>query len=346
MLRWLATAFLIWFIYQVRSVLPPFVMGAIMAYLLLPLAQQIAVSARIKIGYAVAILYLIGAAVLGVLFWAFLPLLSEQFAAMVTNRAEIVSNILSQAVSTFNWNVDVDATSAEIVGNLEEALGTPEEIVHLGGLLGRGLLSVVVCLLASIYFIVDSNRVGSFILRFVPEARRKVFAELSGQMNRMLARYVRGQLVLVVIMSTVAWVFLHYFIKLKYALVIAIASGLLEIIPVLGPISATTMAALVGFAQYDLMHAFGIIAFYTAARWVEDYLVIPKVIGHAVELHPLVVIFAVLCGEVMAGALGMLIAIPVAASIKILVDFTYPEIQRLRQAEAEDEPETETTAAL
>jgi predicted PurR-regulated permease PerM len=71
--------------------------------------------------------------------------------------------------------------------------------------------------------------------------------------------------------------------------------------------------------------ALGIVVFYTAARWTEDYLIIPKVIGHAVELHPLIIIFAVLCGEVMAGALGMLIAIPVAASVKVIIDFTHPE---------------------
>ena len=72
--------------------------------------------------------------------------------------------------------------------------------------------------------------------------------------------------------------------------------------------------------------ALGIIICYTLARWTEDYIIIPRIIGHAVELHPLIVIFAVLCGEVMAGALGMLIAIPVAASIKLVVDFLYPPL--------------------
>jgi len=162
----------------------------------------------------------------------------------------------------------------------------------------------------------------------------------------MLSRYVRGQLLLIVIMSTIAYSFLHYAIGMKYALVIAIASGFLEIIPVLGPIAATTIATLVGFAQFDLTKALIIIAFYTGARWLEDYLIIPRVIGHAVELHPLVVIFAVLCGEVMAGALGMLIAIPVAASIKILLDFTHPERPvSFVGPQGEDEPAREPEPA-
>ena len=157
-------------------------------------------------------------------------------------------------------------------------------------------------------------------------------------MNQMLSRYVRGQLVLIAVMSTIAWLFLHYVIQLKYALVIALLSGFLEIIPVLGPILATTVATSVGFAQFNVMVAAGIIGFYTVARWMEDYLVVPKVIGQAVDLHPLIVIFAVLCGEVMAGALGMLIAIPVAASIKVIIDFTHPPeetVKRKGKAQAE-----------
>lgn len=70
--------------------------------------------------------------------------------------------------------------------------------------------------------------------------------------------------------------------------------------------------------------ALGIPAALFLARQVEDYIVVPKVIGHAVELHPLAVIFAVLVGEHMAGALGMLIAIPVAASVKLILDSSYP----------------------
>jgi predicted PurR-regulated permease PerM len=117
---------------------------------------------------------------------------------------------------------------------------------------------------------------------------------------------------------------LHFVFHLKYALLIAILSGFLEIIPVLGPILATTIATVVGIAQIGVDSALFIILCYTGARWAEDYIIVPRVMGHYVELHPLAVIFAVLCGEVIAGALGMLIAIPVAASIKVILDFCYP----------------------
>lgn len=324
MLGWLATFLLVWFVYHVRSVFPPFIVGGIIAYLLLPLVEHISQTAKIKRGQAVAIIYLLTALLATISCWIFMPILMDQCAAMALHRQEIITNIVRQAAATFKWNLDVDITASQIITNIENNLGKPTEIVQIGGFLSRGFLAILVCIVSSIYFIVDSKKIGEFALRFIPEDRRQTVIDLSQQMNRMLSRYVRGQLVLIVVMSTVAWLFLHYFIHLKYALVIALVSGFLEIIPVLGPILATTIATLVGFAQYDVMIALAIIGFYTVARWMEDYLVVPRVIGHAVNLHPLIVIFAVLCGEIMAGALGMLIAIPVAASIKVIVDFTHP----------------------
>lgn len=323
--RWVATFLIIWFIYHVRSVFPPFIVGGILAYLLLPLVQHLSTSLKIKPMHAVAIVYLLGAVVLIVCGWFFLPLLSEQAVALALHRQEIVTNIVKQAAETFQLQIDVNQTANQIILNIEESAGKPEEIVHLGGLLSHGLLGILVCVVSSIYFIIDNERVRNFALRFLPMDKREQAVKLSSQINQMMSNYVKGQLMLIIIMSTIAWVFLHFVIHLKYALVIALISGFLEIIPVLGPIIATTIAALVGLAQFGVMPALGIIGYYTLARWFEDYVIVPKIIGHAVELHPLIVIFAVLCGEVMAGALGMLIAIPVAACFKLILEsITHP----------------------
>src|SRR5215471_15924354 len=289
MLKWIGTFLLIWFIYHVRSVFPPFVVGAIFAYLLLPLVNYMASKAKIKRAHAVAIIYLTFGATLVVLGWLFLPVVGDQMVQFAQNRVEIVRKVVEQAVTSFNWQLDVEDTTSQILSSIEEGLGNPGEIVHLGGLVSHGLLALLVCLVSSIYFILDSNRVGAFCLRFVPEKSRATMVNLSSQMNVILSRYVRGQLVLIIIMSTVAWLFLHYGMQLltgtpvKYALLIAILSGFLEIIPVLGPILATSIATLVGFAQFGPGMALAIIAFYTLARWTEDYLIVPKVIGHAVH---------------------------------------------------------------
>jgi predicted PurR-regulated permease PerM len=323
------TFLIIWFIYHVRSVFPPFVVGGIIAYLLLPVVQYMSGVMKIKKGHATAIIYLLFLSLVAMIATYFGPTVLDQFAALAQHKEELINHTIVQATSTFDLKVDAAQTTHQIVGAIDETIGRPSEIVHLGGLVSHGLLFVMICVVSSIYFLVDSDRIGEFALRFVPENRRPTVVTLSGQMNRMLSRYVRGQLILIIVMSSVAFVFLHYIMHMKYALPVAILSGFFEIIPVLGPIVATTTATLVGFAQFGVPAAGYIIVFYTLARWFEDYAIVPKIIGHAVELHPLIVIFAVLCGEVTAGALGMLIAIPVAASIKVIVDFTYPDRSKL-----------------
>jgi predicted PurR-regulated permease PerM len=332
------TFLIIWFIYHVRSVFPPFVVGGIIAYLLLPVVQYMCTAMRIKKAHAATIIYLLFAGFIAMVTTYFGPTVIDQFAALAAHKEELISHTITQATSTFNWNVDVEQTTRHVVAAIDETIGRPSEIVHLGGLVSHGMLFVLVCVVSSIYFLVDSERIGSFALRFVPENKQLTVVQLSGQMNRMLSRYVRGQLILIVMMSTVAFLFLHYIMHMKYALPVAILSGFFEIIPVLGPIVATTTATLVGFAQFGVTAAGYIIIFYTLARWFEDYAIVPKIIGHAVELHPLIVIFAVLCGEVTAGALGMLIAIPVAASIKVIVDFTYPDKSPLVLPHMEENP--------
>lgn len=324
MLKWLAIFGLLWFLYLVREVYPPFIVGGILAYLLLPLVRFVSNTFRLPKQVAVAGIYISFLATIILLSRLFGGLLIEQAATLFEDRHAIVTNLLHQLSASFNWQVDVQTVSSDIVQSLEGYLGKPEEIMHLGELLSKSLLQVLVCVVSSIYLILDSEGVGRFLLRFVPEERRDAVVQLSSQINVMVAKYIRTQLFLIVLMSTVAYIILHFAFQIKYALLIAIFSGVLEIIPILGPLMAITMAVIVGVAQKGVQVGVLIAFCYWIARLTEDYVVIPKFVGHVIELHPLAIIFAVICGEVIAGALGMLIAIPVAAAVKLILDFAYP----------------------
>ncbi|MBS2009083.1 MAG: AI-2E family transporter [Cyanobacteria bacterium SZAS TMP-1] len=324
MFKLLTVLLVLWFLYLIREVFPPFIVGGIFAYLLLPLVNQISSRLKVPPAAAVAIIY-VGALVL-IVTASILGggSMGDQFNALVAQRNEIVISLVQQVSDAGHWQLDVEHTAADIITSLENTFGSPGEIVHLGGLLSKSLLAVLVCIVSSIYLMIDSRNVGLFLLRFVPVEHHANVKHLSSQMNVMLSNYVRGQLYLIILMSCVAYGFLHFVFHLKFALIIAVLSGFLEIIPVLGPTFAITIATIVGVAQNGVSCAIWIILSYWIARLVEDYVIVPRFIGHAVKLHPLAIIFAVLCGETMAGALGMLIAIPVAASIKEILDFFYP----------------------
>jgi predicted PurR-regulated permease PerM len=329
MFKWLVFVLVLLFVYRIREVFPPFIVGGIIAYLLFPLVNTVNKLNRFRpfrwMNPKVAILfiYLTTAATLGALAYKFGPHLTHEVQMFIGQRHEIVTKLVTQIASGFNLQLNVAETSENILTTIEKTIGNSDELMHLGGLLSHGLLSLLVCIVSSIYFIVDSKRVGKFFLRFVPNENKVTAINMIAQMNLMLSKYVVGQLVLIILMSFVAGLFLTY-LKVHYAVVIGILSGIFEIIPVLGPFIAISIAVIVGVSQYGVSIAPWIILFYFVARQLEDYYVIPLIIGRAVELHALAVIFAVLVGETMAGALGMLIAIPVAASVKVILDTFYP----------------------
>ena len=338
MLKWIAIIGVVWFLYVVREVFPPFIVGGIIAYLLLPLVNAVSSTLRIRRQFAIAIIYVGFFVILIGTSKIFGGSVVEQASKLVADRHEIMKNLIDQLTTRFSWDMDVTETSVSIVSELENWLGKPNEILHIGELLSKSLLSVLVCTVSSIYFIIDSERVGQFFLRFVPDDKRAPVVELSGKLNVMLAKYIRTQIILVILMSGVAYVILHFFFHIKYALLIAILSGILEIIPILGPLFAISMAVVVGVAQQGLEVGLAIAACYWVARLIEDYAVIPRFVGHVIALHPLAIIFAVICGEVLAGALGMLIAIPCAAAVKEILDFLYPPPDAIHDGRDKDSP--------
>lgn len=324
MIKWFFLFLFLLFVYHVREVFPPFIVGGILAYLLNPFVSYVCKKVRwINPGIAVAIIYFGTIGIITLACVHFGPVLASQFKDLFEQRHEMVSSVVNQISTQMGLGLDVDKTTSDVLASVESA-GRPEEIVHFGGLISKSLLAILVCTVSSIYLILDSARVGNFFLRFVPPDKRLTVLSISNQMNVMLSKYVSGQLILILIMSCVSFGILTLF-HVRYALLIGIVCGFLEIIPVLGPLLAIGLATIVGCTQlhFDPV-SLGIPLLLFIARQIEDYVVVPKVIGHAVELHPLAVIFAVLVGETMAGALGMLIAIPVAASIKVILDFCYP----------------------
>jgi predicted PurR-regulated permease PerM len=136
-------------------------------------------------------------------------------------------------------------------------------------------------------------------------------------------------------MSVVSFIVLQFVFNVPYAIPLAILTGFLEILPLIGPAIATVLAAGVALAAHGTGAAIGVIIAYFVLRELEDNLVMPFVVGRAVELHPLVTIFAVLAGGQVAGIIGMLLAVPVTAAIKVILDFLYPSDSTHAMAQAQ-----------
>ena len=124
---------------------------------------------------------------------------------------------------------------------------------------------------------------------------------MAGRIHVTLGAYLRGQLLLILLMSLVSFLLLQFVFQVPYALPLGILTGFLEILPLLGPAIAAGVAALVALASHGPGAALGVIIADTILRELEDQVVMPFVVGRAVELHPVVTIFAVLAGGTIPG---------------------------------------------
>ena len=155
---------------------------------------------------------------------------------------------------------------------------------------------------------------------------------MSRRINIVLGQYLRGQLILIAIMATATSVGLSI-LQVPFSLLLGVITGVLETIPFVGPIVAGTLAVLTAlghpapFGWSQLQYAVVVALMYTVLRYTEDYVVIPQVIGRIVELHPVVVIFSLLIGGAIAGLLGILVAVPVAASLRIALLFMLAKLR-------------------
>jgi predicted PurR-regulated permease PerM len=333
--KWLALAALV-VLWVARGVLPPFIVAGILAYILSPLVDQLAQRFKIR-RQLVAIAVFV--AVIGVLA-GLVVLVGARLTAEVRDLARqgpsIIETVVDQA--TGGQTIDImgqTITSRELGRRIDvavrEEIGSPSQAIHaiqVGFELTLGVLLVVLALL---YMLLDGGRFWRWLLRFVPPEHRAHTETVSQKIHAVLGRYLRGQLFLIALMSAITFVVLEWFFHLPYALWIGILTGFLEVIPLIGPIAAAAVACTIGFEQGGAHEAAALAVTYLILRQAEDQLVMPLVVGRAVHVHPLITIFAVLTGEKIAGVLGMILAVPMAAAIKVVLDYAYPP----------EEPETQ-----
>jgi predicted PurR-regulated permease PerM len=180
------------------------------------------------------------------------------------------------------------------------------------------LVGIFFTLACAAYWIFERERAENLVLSVLPRERRRVVRDTWNLIDLKLGAYVRGTLLLVFfVASLLSLVF--YLIGLPFWLLIAIFAGFVEVVPVIGPLVAGALAIGVGLTEsWELALAAGLAVL--GVRLLEDYVVIPRVLGTAVGLTPLSVLIAVATMGILFGGFAVLLAIPFAAVVATLVD--------------------------
>ena len=168
------------------------------------------------------------------------------------------------------------------------------------------------------FFLKDVNLFRLSVLRIFPAGRWRYRAELvMADVNTTLAAYTRASLISCLLIATIC-TFGFYFIGLKYALLLGILAGILEFVPLLGPITVAVIVILTAAAGDNPRNAIFAAIFLAILRVVHDYVTYPRIVRGGLHLHPLAIILSVLAGEQVAGIPGVFLAIPIIAVFTVI----------------------------
>jgi predicted PurR-regulated permease PerM len=202
-----------------------------------------------------------------------------------------------------------------------------------GGLLGAGiivldtLVSTLTVLVLTIYFLADLPRIRKLIYRLVPGSRRPRAILLGDEIFGKVGGYVLGNLITSLIAAALAFVWLVIW-HVPYPLLLSLMVALFDLIPVIGALTGGIIVTLVSLT-ISVPVAIATAVYFTVYKHAEDYFIVPRIIGRTVDVPATATLVAVLVGGTALGIVGALIAIPVAAAIRLLLhEVVFPRLDR------------------
>lgn len=257
---------------------------------------------------SVAITYILAISFFGLLLFAVIPPLVREIREFVGNLPAYVGWL-----ATYFDNAGLPGISSEnitqiITSRLEAVLSNILSVAF--NVFGVFLLFITVAVF-SFYLLLEREKIKKNLYLLFPHLPKEKVNSLAHKIEEKLGAWVRGELVLMIIIGTATYIGLTL-LRVEFALPLAIIAGLLEIVPNVGPTVAAIPAIIIAFVQSPIL-AVGVLALYILIQQLENTLVVPKVMQKAVGLSPLVIIFALLAGGSLFGIAGALLAVPTAA---------------------------------
>jgi predicted PurR-regulated permease PerM len=318
------------FVYQVRTTLFVFVVAVLFAYLLSPLVNlldrflpgdrtrtlALALSYVIIVGLAVAFVIQVGGIVI-----AQANDLKDRLPGMLQTQKPA-----GAAPGTF------DGLKAQIIdrigGTIAERSGDLASTLASAGLkfvnVASDLIFIVVIPILAFFFLKDAREIRQHILDLVPdEERRALLQDITADIHRLLAHYMRALLILSMAAFTAYSIFFSI-VGVPYAILLGALGGMLEFIPMVGPLSAAVI--IIVMALVAKAPILTVLIFLAVYRLLQDYVISPHLMGQGVQVHPLLVLFGVFAGAELAGVPGTFLSVPVLALVRVL----YLRVRRAR----------------
>ena len=306
----------------ISAVVAPFFIAIIISYLLNPIVSLLN-ERKVPRSIAVLLIYAAFIAATVVILINLIPMFIKQLTELnehlpqFTKRAQA---LLSQVNENRHLPESVRTGINNSLIKMETGFSgwISRFIDGLGSMLNAVFIAFIIPFLA-FYILKDFNVIQKTILASIPKKHRKHAVRLLGEIDETLGSYIRGQLLVCLIVGTFVWIG-YWIIGLPYTLLFAIVVALTNIIPYLGPYLGAAPALL-----FAATLSWKMVLYVALVNWIvqllEGNVISPQVVGKTLHMHPLTIIFALLIGGELAGVMGLILAVPVYAVAKVLVQY-------------------------
>ncbi len=295
----------LWILIQIRDILFLLFISFLLMTALNPLVL-ILEKFRIPRLLGILLIYAIIIGLFGVSFASAIPTLISQSVKLIQDLPSFAARVLPY------WNIDADTLTKQM---------TPigENVVKLSIGIFSNIITTLTVLVFTFYFLLERRHAEDILKTMIGEAiARQVFVVLR-TIEKRLSAWVHGELLLMAFIGIFSYAGLS-FLRIDFALPLALIAGLLEIVPLIGPIVSAVPAVLVALATSPLL-ALTVIALFFIIQQIENNILVPIVMKQSVGLSPLVTILALMVGARFAGIVGALLAVPIVLVIQVVVEY-------------------------
>jgi predicted PurR-regulated permease PerM len=307
-------------------ILTPFLAGAVLAYLGSPLVEWLSKKGVSRTLGTLAVIALLLAAAFALLF-VLIPLIRSEAALIVKRVPELFDHFSTTLLPKIElWlgislSLDMNALRTLLADNLDSAQAVSLHVltgVKSGGQMLLALvINIVLIPVVMFYLLRDWNVLLRGIDDLVPRRWHGKTTEIAGQIDAVLAEFVRGQS-LVMLVLCVYYVVALWAVGLEFALPIGLLTGLLVFIPYVGYGIGLTLAVAAALLQWSGWPPFvGVLVVYGVGQLLESYVLTPRLVGDRIGLHPLTIIFVLLAFGQLFGFVGVLLALPISAALLV-----------------------------
>lgn len=321
-IKFLSLILLILFVFQIVDVILLLFASFVIASALFPTVDWL--SRKIPRGIVVALVFFVGLVLILTILIPFITIIISQFQEFIKKFPDYWQGLIDfvDNLEIFALNSGLIPDYSQIISNVTK-IGQEVVKKSIGFTLNlfAGLAAALTLAVVVLFMLLDKSQLRKGYIKLFPPEYREKASHITGTISKKVGGYVRGQLLLMLAVGILTAIGLKI-VGIEFALLLGIVAGILEIIPLVGPVIASVPGVLVGLAQ-DPSLALWALLVYVIVQRIENHFLTPLILGKFLEMHPLIIIVAILIAASTIGVFGVILSPAIAAAVYVLVQELY-----------------------